>query len=72
MVNKHFVWEWRICPPMFLLNYVRKFGSRQYINIALLLKGNVELQDICSGGILHITDKGQKLGPKSPETKSIT
>lgn len=37
----------------------RKIWSHQYVNIALLLKGNVELQDICSGGILHITDKGQ-------------
>lgn len=37
----------------------QKIWSHQYINIALLLKGNVELHDLCSGGILHITDKGQ-------------
>ena len=37
----------------------QKIWSHQYINIALLLKGNVELQDLCSGGLLHITDKGQ-------------
>ena len=29
------------------------------INLNLLLKGNVELQDFCSGRVLHITDKGQ-------------
>ena len=41
------------------LQLCRKIWAHQYINIALLLKGNVELQDLCSGGILHITDKGQ-------------
>ena len=44
---------------MYLCNCVRNFGLISIINIALLLKGNVELQDLCSGGILHITDKGQ-------------
>ena len=41
------------------LQLCQKIWAHQYINIALLLKGNVELQDLCSGGILHITDKGQ-------------
>lgn len=36
-----------------------KIWSYQYINIALLLKVNVELQDLSLGGILHITNKGQ-------------
>ena len=37
----------------------QKIWSNQYINLALLLKGNVDLNDFCSGGILHISDKGQ-------------
>ena len=37
----------------------RKIWAHQYIDIALLLKGNVELQDLCSGGLVHITEKGQ-------------
>ena len=37
----------------------QKIWAHQYINIALLLKGNVELQDLCSGGLVHITEKGQ-------------
>ena len=41
------------------LQLCQKIWAHQYINIALLLKGNVELQDLCSGGILHIKDKGQ-------------
>ena len=43
-----------------LLNQIcQKIWAHEYINLNLLLKGNVELQDICSGGVLHITDKGQ-------------
>lgn len=50
-----------------------KIWSHQYINIALLLKGNVELQDLCSGGILHITDKGQlETRPKNTKDKVTT
>ena len=41
------------------LQLCQKIWAHQYINISLLLKGNVELQDLCSGGILHIMDKGQ-------------
>ena len=37
----------------------QKIWSHQYINLALLLKGNVELQVLCSGGLVHITEKGQ-------------
>ena len=37
----------------------QKIWAHEYINLNLLLKGNVELQDFCSGGVLHITDKGQ-------------
>ena len=33
--------------------------AHEYININLLLKGSVELQEYCSGGVLHLTDKGQ-------------
>ena len=41
------------------LQLCQKIWAHQYINIALILKGNVELQDLCLGGILHIKDKGQ-------------
>ena len=37
----------------------KKIWAHEYININLLLKGNVELQDFCSGNVLHMTDKGQ-------------
>ena len=36
----------------------QKIWQQQYINIALLLKGNVELQELCSGGLIHITESG--------------
>lgn len=36
----------------------KKIWEHQYINLSLLLKGNVELQDLCSGGLIHITDQG--------------
>lgn len=48
----------------------QKIWSHQYININLLLKGNVELQDFCSGGLLHITDRGQiETRPKTVKEK---
>ena len=37
----------------------QKIWAHEYINLNLLLNGNVELQDFCSGGVLHITDKGE-------------
>ena len=37
----------------------QKIWAHEYINLNVLLKGNVELKDFCSGGVLHITDKGQ-------------
>ena len=56
--RKPFVWGERTCLHMYLCN-CQKIWAHQHINIALLLKGNVELQDLCLGGILHIMDKGQ-------------
>lgn len=51
----------------------QKIWSHQYINLNLLLKGNVELQDFCSGGLLHITDKGQiETRPKTVKEKVTT
>lgn len=35
-----------------------KILNHQYINLALLLKGSIELSEICSGGTLHINEKG--------------
>ena len=37
----------------------KKIWAHEYMNINLLLKGSVELQDFCSGGVLHMTRKGQ-------------
>lgn len=36
----------------------QKIWQHQYINIALLLKGNVELQELCTGDLIHITESG--------------
>lgn len=36
----------------------QKICSNQYINISLLLKGAVELQNLCLGGLVHVTNKG--------------
>ena len=36
----------------------QKIQSLQYININLLLKGAVELQEICSGGAVHLNKQG--------------
>ena len=36
----------------------QKIWTHQYFNIHLLLKGAVELQSLCSGGLLHITNQG--------------
>ena len=35
-----------------------KIWKNQYININLLLKGTVELHDLCSGGTLKVSDSG--------------
>ena len=35
-----------------------KIWKNQYININLLLKGSVELHDLCSGGTLKVSDSG--------------
>lgn len=40
------------------LQICQKIWQNQYINIALLLKGNVELHELCTGGVVHISDKG--------------
>ena len=51
----------------------QKIWAHEYINLNLLLKGNVELQDFCSGGVLHITDKGQvESRPKLVKEKITT
>ena len=36
-----------------------KICTHQYINLALLLKGNIELDQICTSNVLHVNDKGQ-------------
>ena len=35
-----------------------KITSHQYINLALRLEGNIELEELCSGGTLHLNEKG--------------
>lgn len=35
-----------------------KIWKNQYINLAMLLKGSVELEEICGGGTLKVTDSG--------------
>ena len=35
-----------------------KITSHQYINLALLLKGSIELDELCSGGTLHHNETG--------------
>ena len=36
----------------------KKILNQQYINLAMLLKGSIELSELCSGGTLHINEKG--------------
>lgn len=36
----------------------KKIWAHEYINISLLLKGSVELQDLFSSGVVHLTGKG--------------
>lgn len=49
----------------------QKIWSHKYMN--LLLKGNVEFQDFCSGGLLHITEKGLlETSPKAVKDKVTT
>ena len=35
-----------------------KIKRHQYINLALLLKGSIELDELCSGGTLHLNETG--------------
>ena len=37
----------------------QKFWAHEYNNLNLLPKGNIALQEFCSGRVLHINDKGQ-------------
>lgn len=37
----------------------QKIWSNKFINIALLLKGNAELSDLFSGGLLHVSEDGK-------------
>ena len=37
---------------------IEKIFNQQYINLAMLLKGSIELPELCSGGTLHINEKG--------------
>lgn len=46
----------------------QKIWGHTYINISLLLKGNAELSDIFSGGLLHVGDDG-KIEAKPRQTK---
>lgn len=46
----------------------QKIWENKYINIALLLKGNAELADIFSGGLLHVSADG-KVEAKPRQTK---
>ena len=40
------------------LAIAQKIWSNQYININLLLKGAVELQELCAGGALRLNKQG--------------
>lgn len=42
-----------------LLALRQKIAANQYINLALLLKGNVKLTELCHSNILYINEKGQ-------------
>lgn len=46
-----------------------KIWDNKYINIALLLKGNAELADIFSGGLLHVVDGKIEARPKQTKEK---
>lgn len=48
----------------------QRIWAHQYINIALLLKNNVVFQDLCFGGLVHITEKDQiETRPKTVKDK---
>ena len=34
-----------------------RITSHHYINLALLMKGSIELEELCSDGTLHLNDK---------------
>ena len=40
------------------LSVCQKIWTNQYINLSLLLKGNVELQELCSSSVLKINENG--------------
>ena len=50
-----------------------KITSHQYINLALLLKGSIELDELCSGGTLHLneTGRGIETRPKNLNAQSV-
>ena len=35
-----------------------KIWNNEYVNLSLLLKGNIELNDFCSGGLIHLNESG--------------
>ena len=47
----------------------QKIWEHKYINIALLLKGNAELAEIFSGGVLHVSDGKVEARPKQTKEK---
>ena len=47
----------------------QKIWENKYINIALLLKGNAELAEIFSGGLLHVIDGKIEARPKQTKEK---
>lgn len=47
----------------------QKIWDNKYINISLLLKGNAELAEIYSGGLLHVVDGKIEARPKQSKEK---
>ena len=37
---------------------IEKILNHQFINLTMLLKGSIKLSELCSGGTLHINEKG--------------
>ena len=48
-----------------------KIWSHEYINIALLLKGSVELQDIFISSIVHVSGEGYFETPSLASLKDV-
>ena len=60
------------CLLMFPSRWNKKTGSNAYVNIALLLKGNTELADMFSGGLLQVSDDGKiEAKPRTSKEKII-